>query len=140
MIVRAVEIDKALADFFQKREGDRGVVDELAVRGNADGATDDDLGVLAGFEAAFFEDCVDFGRVCKIEDGLDGAGVLAGADEAFVGALSEDHFQGTDDDGFPGTRFARDRDEAGTQLPYEFVNEGEVSDFEKGEHAGNSKN
>ena len=88
----------------------------------------------AGGEAAFLEDGVDFCGVFEVEDGLDGAGVFSGADEGFFGALAEDHFQGSDDDGFPGSGLAGDGDEAGAELPCEFVDEGEVVDFEEGEH------
>lgn len=139
MVVRAVEIDEAFADFFEESEGDGGVVDKLAVGGDTDGAAYDDLGVFAGREAAFFEDGVDFRRVFEVEDGFDGAGFLAGADEAFVGAFAEYHFQCADDDGFSGSGFAGDGDKAGAEFPCEFVNEGEITDFEEGEHWGNFK-
>jgi hypothetical protein len=132
--VWAVEIDEAFADFFQERQRDGGVVDELAVGCGADGAPDDNLFVLTGFKAAFFENGIDFGGVLEIKNRLDGAGVFTGADQAFIGTLSENHFKGSDDNRFSSTGFASDRDEAGAEFPYEFVYEGEVADFEKGEH------
>jgi hypothetical protein len=61
--------------------------------------------------------------------------VLAGADQRFVGALAEHEFEGADDDGLAGTGFPGDADQAGAEFPDEFVDQGEVADFEQGEHA-----
>jgi hypothetical protein len=130
-----VEINEMFADFFEEIDGDGRVVDELTVGRGADGATDDDLGVVAGRESTFFEDGVDFGGIGKIEHRFDGAGVLTGTDEVFIGTFAEDHFQSADDDGFPSTRFTSDRDQARAEFPYEFVNECEIANFEEGEHA-----
>ena len=88
-----------------------------------------------GVEAAVFEDGVDFARVAEFEHGLDRAGVLAGADERFVGAFAEHEFERADDDGLAGAGFPGDADQAGAEFPDEFIDEGEIADFEKGEHS-----
>ena len=91
VIVGAVEIDQILAEGLEDVEGGGGAVDELFIGAAvADDAADDELVVLAGVEAGFLEDVVDLGWFDEIEDGFDGAGVLAGADEAAVCALAED--------------------------------------------------
>ena len=71
MIVWAVEIDEVFAEAFEQGERDRRIVDKLAACGLPDRAADDELVVVAGGESAFFEDWVDAGRVCELEDRLD---------------------------------------------------------------------
>lgn len=95
----------------------------------ADDAANDELGVIARREAAVFKDRVDFARITKFENGLDGAMVLARADEGFFRALAEDEFQRADDDGLAGAGLAGDADQSGAKLPCEFVDQGEIADF-----------
>ena len=135
VVVRAVQVHEVIAEALEQGQGDRGIVDELAVGGLADHPAHDELGVLAGRQAAVFEDGVDFARVAEFEHGLHRAGVLAGADQRFVGAFAEHQFERADDDGLAGTGFAGDADQARAEFPGEFIDEGQIADFEQGEHA-----
>jgi len=124
-----------IAEAFEQGEGDRGIVDELAVGGLADDTAHDELGVIARLKAAVFEDGIDVARVPEFEHGLDRAGILAGADQGFVRAFAEHEFEGADDDGLAGTGFASDAYESRPEFPREFIDKGQIADFEQGEHA-----
>ena len=122
VFVGAVKVHEVLAKAFEQGEGDRRVIDKLAGIGLADDAAHDELGFIAGHESAIGEDGVDFGRVLEFEYGLNRAGVLAGSDQGFFGAFAQHELEGADNDGFAGTGFASDADEAGAEFPNEFVN------------------
>ena len=124
-----------LAEFFEQGEGHRGVIDELAICRLTDDPADDQLGVIAGGKAAVFEDGIDFLRILEFENRFDRAAFLAGADQRFFRAFAEDEFERSDNDGFSGARFSGHADEPRAEFPGEFVNEGEIADFKKGEHS-----
>ena len=136
VIVRAVHVHEPLADGGEERERGRGAVDELAVgAGGGEGALEDELRALAGFDAVFLEErgeCGANGR--KIEDGFDGATVRAAADEGAVGAFAEDEIEAADDDGFARAGLAGDGVVTGLKLEREVGDQREVFDSERRQH------
>ena len=107
VVVRAMQVHQVFAEALEQGQRDRRIIDKLAVGGLADHAADDELGVVAGFQPAVCQDGVDLARVAEFEHGLDRAGLLAGADQRFVGAFAEDEFEGADDDRTCRHRFRR---------------------------------
>ena len=71
----------------------------------------------------------------EVEEGFDGAGGAASADEGAVGSLAEDEGKGADEDGFSGAGFTGDDIEAGLEVEGEVGDKGEVFNAEGREHA-----
>ncbi|MEY5010482.1 MAG: hypothetical protein RLZZ253_1621 [Verrucomicrobiota bacterium] len=140
VVVWAVEVHKAAAQFFEGGEGGGAAIDELAVcTGRRERAAQEELTRLAGLDAEAFELGIERGQECRIgqvENGLDRAGICPGTDQGFVGALAHQEFEGTDDDGFAGAGFAGDSGEPGLEEPGEILDEGKVSDPEGGKGGG----
>ena len=137
MIVRAVQIDEAVAEVLEHGERRRAAVDELAVRarGGKD-ALQDQLAAFARLDAELLELRIQRLRIAELKDRLDRAALRAGADQRLVRALAEDELERADDDRFARTRLAGHGDEAGRERPFEFLDEREVADAEGGEGGG----
>jgi len=135
VVVRAMQVHEVIAEALEQGERDRRIVDKLAVGGLADQAAHDELGIIAGVQAAIGEDDIDFSRVAEFEHGLDGTRVLAGADQGFVRALAEDQLEGADNDRLAGTGLTGHADQARTEFPDEFIDQGQIADFEQSKHA-----
>ena len=136
MVVRAVHVHKPFANGGEAGEGGGGTVDKLAVgsRGG-EGAFEDELMVVTGFEAVVVEETFERGaEFPDIEDGLDAAAFLAAADEGTVGAFTENEVEGAENDGFAGAGFAGDDIAAGLELEREVAHEGEVFDAQRRQH------
>ena len=67
-------------------------------------------------------------KFCDVEHGLDGAALLAAADERAVGAFAQDEVERADDDGFSRAGFAGDGIAAGLEFQREVGDQGEVFD------------
>ena len=67
-------------------------------------------------------------RVLHFEDGLHRAALRAGADQRLVRAFAEDELERADDDRLARAGLAGDRDEAGAERPFEFLDEREIAD------------
>ena len=91
MLVRAVQIHEPLAECGQRGERGGSAVHKLPVRSRRrEGALDDKLVFLARLQSILVEKCFERrAQFRHVEDGLDGAGVRAGADERAVGALAK---------------------------------------------------
>lgn len=139
VVVWAVEIDEEIAKGFEDGEGGGGGVDELAIgAGGGEGALEDEGAILAGLGTGVLDAGVDGGGVIEMEGGLDRAGIRAGADEGFIGALADEELESADDDGLAGAGLARDGGEAGGESPLEVLDEREIADAEGGEHCGHA--
>ncbi len=139
MIVRAVEIDQEIAEVLEDGEGGGGGVDGLPV--GADGAElplQNQRPLLAGIHAVFLEALVDGRGIVELKECFDGAGIGAGADDGFIGALAQEELEGPDDDGFAGPGLAGDGGEPGTEGPLEVLDKGEIANAEGGEHCGHA--
>ena len=129
MIVRAVQIHEAVAELREHGERGGAAVDELPVRARCGkDALHDELAVFAALDALFIEPRVQFRRVLDVKERLDRAAIGTGADERFIRALAEHEFERADDDAFAGARLACDRDEAGANMPFQLLDEGEIAD------------
>ena len=72
-----------------------------------------------------------------VEHGLDGAAILAAADERAVGAFAEDEVESADDNGLARAGFAGDDVATGLEFQREVAHEGEVFDAQRRQHAKN---
>ena len=134
VVVRAVQVHEQVAELLEDREGGRRTVDELPVAARRrEGAFDDQVALHATFQAVFLEFGVERAAIVHVETRFHGAGVRAGADEALVGAFAQEQFQRAQDDGLARAGLAGDGDEAGGELPFEFLDQGEVFDAQRGE-------
>jgi hypothetical protein len=128
MVMRTVEVEEAVSQLFQCSKCGRGSVDELAISaGGGDGTLDEKLAVGARVNAEIFEGCVEFlGAGFGIEDGLDRALVGAKANQRAISFFSDEEFQSANNDGLSRTCFTGDDGEPASDVPVEFLNEGEV--------------
>ena len=76
---------------------------------------------------------VERAAILHLERPFDRAGIRAGADLPFVGALAQQKLERADDDRFARAGLARDGDEAGRELPVEFFDQSQVFDAQRGE-------
>ena len=135
VIVRAVEIDQAVANLAEKRERGGRAVDELPARaGGGNDALEEELAVLAGFGTGFLEQRGNRRAGGQRRDGLDDAFRLAGADGGFVGAVAEEKLEPADENGFPRAGLAGDGHEAAGNVPRERFHQGKIADAKRGEH------
>ena len=128
MIVRSMHVHQPFANFGQSVQGGGRTVDELAVgAGGGEGAFEDELVFLAGFEAILLQETGQGGaEAFDVQDGLDGATVAAVPDEGTVGALAEDEVEGANDDGLASTGLAGDDIAPGLELKREVRDQGKV--------------
>ena len=89
MIVRAVKIDKCVADVFQNRQRRRRTVDELTVRPGCGKCSLDNQIVAARFDAGFDQLRTKFLQFFPGKNRFGRAGVSAGSNERFIGAFAE---------------------------------------------------
>ncbi len=72
----------------------------------------------------------------RVETRLHRAGVRAGADQGFVGALAQQELEGADDDRFARAGLAGDGGKPGSERPLEVLDQREIANAEGGEHCG----
>ena len=127
MIVRPVHVDQHFAELLQRLNRHRAVVDGLLVGtvGLYD-AANDQLSAFARFEAERLQRRVDRSWIFQFEQGFGGAGFLAGADDFFVGAFTQQHAEGADENGFARAGFAGDHIESRFEIDGEFFHQREI--------------
>ena len=102
--------------------------------GGSERALEDELMILAGFEAVFVEEGGKSREFHSAEDCFDGAALRTAADEGAIGAFAEDEVECADDDRFSRAGFAGDGVVAGGEIQGEVRDQGEILDAERGQH------
>ena len=136
VLVRPVHVDEPVADAGERAERGGGAVDELAVGARAgEGPLEQQLVIGARLEPERLEFAVELGRqAADVEGRLDGAALLAGADQTAIGTLAKDEVEGAEEDGFAGARFAGQRGHAALEFDIEAVDQDKVADGKLFEH------
>src|SRR6516164_1195259 len=118
MIVRTMQVNQPVSDFFQHSQCAQGSINELSVgSASCKYSPQEKPSFFTGFDSLLFQDLIDPDRIVQLKQGLDRTLVGARADERFVGPLSQDQLQSAKDDRLSGARFSCDDVEAGFELP-----------------------
>jgi hypothetical protein len=138
VLVLSGDVHQAAGDLRQRRERDEGVVEVDAVSpGSRHDPADDELcgrlGVVDPRDREARPHLLRVGGI-EFEEGLDGGGVRARADDLGRGAPPEDQVQRVDQDRLARARLTGDDREPGAELQGHAVDDREVLDGQAREH------
>src|SRR5215813_12653771 len=129
MIVRTVQVNQPVSDFFQHSQCAQGSVNELPVGpGSRKYSPQKKPAFFTGFDSLLLQDLIDPERIVQLKEGLDRTLVCAPADERFVGPLPQDQLQSAKDDRFSGTCLSCDDVKPGFELPIHRFYQSKITD------------
>src|SRR6516162_6597077 len=129
MIVRTVQVNQPVSDFFQHSQCAQRTINELPVgSGSCKYSSHEKPAFFTGFDSLLLQDPIDPDRIVELKQGLDRTLVGTGADERLVGPLPQDQLQSAKDDRLSGTCLSCDDVEPGFELPIHRFYQSKITD------------
>ena len=129
MIVRTVQVNQSVSDFFQHSQCAQGSINELPVgSGSGKYSPQEKPAFFTGLDTLLLQDLIDPERIVQLKQGFHRALVNACPDERFVGPLPQDQLQSAKDDRLSSTRLSCDDVEPGFELPIQRFYQSKITD------------